>query len=154
MEFLEGQIYMAKNLLSYRTRVVSSDLDDLLQYVKNNLDSLELKITGKVILNISEKIKEKDKQIYGVELLIPVDREFESTGQYVYKPIFKLVNAISFRFYGDCSKFAETESRLLAYVKSHDMNAVSGVYHVLQSNGSHNSPKYWDTYIAINENII
>lgn len=155
MEFLEGQFYTAKNLLSYRTRVKSSDLDDLLCYVRNNLDSLELKVNGRLILNISEKIVEDNKQIYGVELLIPVDKQFESTGQYVYKPTFKLVNAISYRFYGSCNGFAEAESKLSNYIKAHRMNAVTGVYYVLQDDGDNRrGAEYWDTYVAVNENIV
>lgn len=155
MEFLEGQFYTARNLLSYRTRVESSDLNDLLCYVKNSLDALNLKAKGKIILSISEKITEKNKQIYGVEILIPVDKEFESTGQYVFKPTFKLVNAISYRFYGNCSEFAEAETKLSNYIKSRDMNAVTGLYYILQNKETvYNSVQYWDTYVAVNENIV
>lgn len=155
MEFLEGQFYTVNNLLSYRTRVESRDLNDLLDHVKSNLDVLDLKMSGRTILSISEKIVEKNKQIYGVEILIPVDREFESTGQYVYKPTFKLVNAIAYRFYGSCSGFAEAESRLSNYIKAHDMTAVTGVYHILQGDGTaRNGEEYWDACVAVNENIV
>ncbi len=155
MEFLEGQFYTAKNLLSYRTRVESSELNNLLCYVKNSLDVLDLKVNGKIILSFSEKIIEKNKQIYGVEILIPVNKEFESTGQYVFKPIFKLVNAISYRFYGNCSGFAEAEAKLYGYIKAHNMDAVTGLYYILQSKEIVNSgAQYWDTYVAINENIV
>lgn len=155
MEFLEGQFYMAENLLSYRTRVVRGDLYDLLRYVRNNLDSLELKVNGRVILSISEKFVEKSKQIYGIELLIPVDKEFESTGQYVYKPTFKLVNAVSFRFYDTGNGFDEAELKLSNYIKSHDMDAVTGVYYVLRGDWTNRcDAEYWDTYVAVNENIV
>lgn len=155
MEFLEGQFYTAKNLFSYCTRVESSELDNLLCYVKNSLDALDLKVNGKIILSFSEKITEKNKQIYGVEILIPVDKEFESTGQYVFKPAFKLVNAISYRFYGNCSGFAEAEVKLSNYIKAHDMKAVTGLYYILQSKETaNNGVQYWDIYIAVNENIV
>ncbi len=155
MEFLEGQFYTAKNLLSYRTRVESCNLNNLICYVRNSLDALNLKINGKIILSFSEKIAERNKQIYGVELLIPVDKEFESTGQYVFKPTFKLVNAISYRFYGNCSGFAEAESKLYGYIKAHDMNAVTGLYYILQNKETANDGvQYWDTYVAVNENIV
>lgn len=153
MEFLEGQFFTAKNLLSYRTRVESRDLNDLLDHVKSNLNVLDLKMSGRTILSISEKIVEKNKQIYGVEILIPVDREFESTGQYVYKPTFKLVNAIAYRFYG--GSFAEAESKLSNYIKAHDMTAVTGVYHIMQGDGlDRYGEEYWDACVAVNENIV
>lgn len=153
MEFLEGQFYTAKNLLSYRTRVESRELNSLLDHVKRSLDILDLEVNGRVILSISEKIIEKDKQIYGVEILIPVNKEFESTGQYVYKPSFKLVNAISCRFYGSCSNFAEAETKLSSYVKARDMVAVTGVYHILRDD-THCGTECWDACIAVNENIV
>lgn len=155
MECLEGQFYLVKNLLSYRTRVESSELYDLLEYTKNNIDAMDLKVNGKVILNIFEKIEESSKQIFGVEILIPVDKKFESIGQCVYKPTFKLVNAITYRYYGSCNGFEEAEAKLSNYIKSHGMNAVTGVYYILQSdNLSNRNGEYWDTYIAVNENIV
>ncbi len=153
MEFLEGQFYTAKNLLSYRTRVESSELNGLLNYVKRSLDVLDLKMNGRAILSISEKIVEKNKQIYGVEILIPVNKEFESTGQYVYKPSFKLVNAITYRFYGSCSSFAEAESKLSRYIKWRNMNAVTGVYHILRDD-AYCGTECWDACVAVNENIV
>lgn len=155
MEFFEGQFYTVKNLLSYRTRIDSNELDNLLVYVQNSLDALELKVNGNIILSISEKIIEKNKQIYGVEILIPVDKQFESTGQYVYKPTFKLVNAISYRFYGNCRGFAEVETKLSNYIKAHNMNAVTGLYYIMQSKETDKcSLQYWDAYVAVNENVV
>lgn len=155
MEFIEGQFYTVKDLLSYRTRVDSNELDNLLVYVRNSLDALGLKVNGNIILSISEKIIEKNKQIYGVEILIPVDKKFESTGQYVYKPTFKLVNAISYRFYGNCRGFAEVETKLSDYIKSHNMNAVTGLYYILQSKETVKCTlQYWDAFIAVNENVL
>lgn len=54
MEFLEGQFYTAKNLLSYRTRVESRDLNGLLDHVKRSLDILDLEVNGRIIMSKSE----------------------------------------------------------------------------------------------------
>lgn len=92
MEFLEGQFHMAKNLLSYPTRVESSELNGLPDSVRRSLDVLALKMNGRTIPGISEKI------VDGVEILIPVNREFESTGQYVCNLSFvRLSNIIDKR---------------------------------------------------------
>jgi len=91
--------------------------------------------------------------IYGVEVLVPVDREFESTGQYVYKPMFKLVNAVSYRFYGKSTDFSEVEVKLNDYIKARRLNAASGFYYVVQDTESDNL-QCWETYVAVNENIV
>jgi len=58
---MEGQFYTVKNLLSYRTRVDSNELDNLLVYVQNSLGALGLKINGNIFLTYQRKFRQKTR---------------------------------------------------------------------------------------------
>lgn len=95
MSFLEQQYLNFENVLSYRTRVDINRLDAILKFAEENIDALGLRVTGNTLFTVSETVKDKNKCILGVEILIPLDKAFESNEQYVYKPEFRLVNAVS-----------------------------------------------------------
>ncbi len=88
MFFLEQQHISFENVLSYKTRTDIRKLDELLMFTKNNADALGLELAGNVFFTV----------ILGVEILMPVNRRFDSFGQYVCKHRFRLVNAVSARF--------------------------------------------------------
>lgn len=152
MQFLERQIYMVEKLLSYRTRVDSRDLSSMLAYAERNLDALELTLSGNVILKICEIIAEENRNIFGVELLFPVDKPFESRGQCIYKPLFKLENAVSSRFYGSYSMIPEFEKQVYLYIEECHLEPVTDVYYVIQQDTG--SDISFDAYVGINNNIL
>lgn len=155
MQYLEKQFYMVENLLSYKTRVDSCELSDMISYAERNLDALELEVTGNTILNIFEVINEEKRKIFGVEILFPVDKPFASKGQCVYKPVFRLVNAVSSRFYGRCHNLPEIGNEMLAYIENNNMKPATAVYYILQRNMNlNNNNTFFDAYVAVNGNIV
>ncbi len=152
MQFLERQIYMAENLLSYRARVDSTEMRGMLAYAERNLDAMNLTLSGNVILKICEIIEEESRRIFGIELLFPVDKPFESKGQCIYKPIFRLENAVSSRFYGNYSMMPEIEERVFEYIKKKHMLPVTEAYYVIQQ--ASGSDECFDIYVGINSNVV
>ena len=155
MQFLEKQFLMVVNLLSYKARVDSRDLDDMLLYAERNLDALELELTGNTILNVSEIITEENKRIFGIEILFPVDKPFESRGQCIYKPVFKLENAVMSRFYNGYHEIPEIAEQMLAYIKCNNMKPATDVYFVIRRDLNDNAvDKVFDAYVAVDSNIV
>ena len=99
MNFLKNRYLYYEHLLSYSTRVKASELIDMLMFTKNNVDALHLKAVENVVFRIVEIIPDSGGDIYGIEVLIPTDKAFKSEGQCIYKPEFKIDNAVSFMFY-------------------------------------------------------
>jgi len=154
MQFLEKQFFMVENLLSYKTRVDSRDLNDMLLYAERNLDALELELAGNTILNVSEVIFDKDKTIFGIEVLFPVNKPFESQGQCIYKPVFRLENAVVSRFYSGYHEIPEITEQMLLYVKRNNMRPATDVYYIIQRDLNNVADKVFDAYIAVNSNIV
>lgn len=155
MQYLEKQFFMVENLLSYKTRVDSRELNNMLIYAQRNLDALELELTGNIILTVSEIISEESKRIFGIEILFPVDKPFQSQGQCIYKPIFKLENAVKSRFYSEYHDIPEIAEKMLAYIKFNNMKPATDVYCVIQGDLNSNvTDKVLDAYVAVNSNIV
>lgn len=154
MAIIEHQHIEFEHILSYKTRVEIGRLEKLVSYVERNADALDLTVTGNIIFTISEIVELSDKRILGVELLVPVDKVFESCEQYIYKPKFRLVNAVSVRF-ADLNKFGEANDELMRYLKQKKFGAASGVYYVINCEHEYcDSPMIYDAIVSVNDNIV
>ncbi len=148
MQFFESQFLRIENLLSYRARVDSAEIENMLSYIGRNLDALDLEQVGNAILSISEVITQENGSIFGIEILLPVNRPFVSAGQCVYKPVFLLENAVSAHFVGEYREFPKIEEEVLSYAKQRRMQTITNVYYVVLPD------KLFTAYVGINGNIV
>ena len=154
MEVLKNRYLYHEHLLSYSTRVKASALIDMLIFTKNNIDALDLKAAGNTIFRIIEIIPDSGGDIYGIEILIPTDRAFISEGQCIYKPEFKIDNAVSSMFY-DADKICEAETHLYGYARKNNMKPITDIYFVLlQSEKNSKANTVFEAYVGISNNIV
>lgn len=154
MEFMKNKYLYHEHLLSYSTRVKASELINMLIFTKNNIDALSLNAVGNTIFRIIEIIPDSGGDIYGVEVLIPTDKAFESEGQCIYKPEFKIDNAVSFMFY-DADEICDAETQLYGYARKNNMKPITDIYFVLlQSEKDNRSNAVFEAYIGISNNIV
>lgn len=126
----------------------------MLVFTKNNIDALDLNAVGNTVFRIIEIIPDSMGDIYGIEVLIPTDRAFKSEGQCIYKPEFKIDNAVSFMFY-DITKICEAETQLYGYARKNNMKPITDVYFVLlQSRENSNINTIFEAYVGISNNIV
>lgn len=149
MAVLEHQHIEFENVLSYRTRVDIKRLEKLISYVEQNTDALGLTITGNIVFTVSEIIELPDRQILGIELLIPVNKAFESREQYIYKPKFRLVNAALIRF-SDIYDFLKANDEIMRYLRQNHLNAASEVYYSINCG----LPAIYDALVSVNDNLV
>lgn len=152
MSLLEHQYIEFENVLSYKTRVDMNRLEKLISYIERNTDALGLTISGNIMFTVPEVIELSDRRILGIEILIPVDKAFESREQYIYKPMFRLVKAVSIRF-GDISEFDEVNDKLMRYLKKNHFSAASGVYYIIDCECQELSRVY-DALVSVNDNMV
>lgn len=143
-----------EHLLSYSTRVKASELIDMLMFTKNNVDALDLKAVENVVFRIVEIIPDSGGDIYGIEVLIPTDKAFKSEGQCIYKPEFKIDNAVSFMFY-DVDEICEAETQLYGYARKNNMKLITDIYFILlQSEKINRANTVFEAYVGISNNIV
>lgn len=154
MKFMKNRYLYYEHLLSYSTRVKASELIDMLIFTKSNIDALELKAVGNTVFRIIEIIPDSGGDIYGTEVLIPTDRAFKSEGQCIYKPEFKIDNAVSFMFY-DVNEICDAETQLYGYARKNNMKPITDIYFVLlQSEKGNMANNVFEAYVGISNNIV
>ena len=152
MYFVEKQQLWFDNVLSYRTRVEENDLLRLLNHISTALDALELEQKGDIVFTIDEKVETERTTILGVELLIPVDKVFESNSRYVYKSCFKLENAVMCKFNGKICRLNSFTDELCSYIDSSNIKPITDVYYLVRS--ICNDDCIIDLYLGTSGNIL
>lgn len=126
----------------------------MLIFTKNNVDALDLKAVENVVFRIVEIIPDSSGEIYGIEVLIPTDKAFKSEGQCIYKPEFKIDNAVSFMFY-DVGEICEAETQLYGYARKNNMKLITDIYFIwLQSEKINRANTVFEAYVGISNNIV
>lgn len=151
MQFIDNQMLMFSNLLSYRTNVQYNDIPRLIEYILSNLNVLDISPSNKVIFTLrGENRKQNDVEI---EVLIPVNGRLSDVKMYDFKAFFKLMNAVSVRHEGDFSLIPNTKDGLLRYIEQKNYEPVTEPYYRVIRQGTENDCII-DIYIGINSNIL
>lgn len=128
MNVIENQQLWFDNVLSYRTRVEKDSLGDMIKHICDNISVLGLEITDNIVLTVSEETEESKQTILGVEVIIPVNKPFKSNCHYIFKPHFRLENAVLFTYCGNVGGLPKMNKRLREYALSRQYSPLTGVY--------------------------
>ena len=129
MIVIKNQQLWFDTALSYRVRLEKSSLVSMIAHIKSNIEVLGFELTDDIVFSIYEEISEKEKTILGVEFIVPIDRPFESNCHYVFKPNFKLENALLLKFCGRTSELLDVRKKLWEYVLNNNVTALTNVYY-------------------------
>lgn len=132
MDIIENQYLWFDMVLSYRARVEKNLLCDLIRHVRDNIAVLDLKITDSMVVSVYEEFPEPTQTILGVEILVPVDRLFESNCHYVFKPHFKLENAVMLKYRGKASEFPDIKKKLCEYALNKHYSPLTNIYFLIK----------------------
>lgn len=152
MNIITKQQLMLDNLLSYKTRVEKHRLPELIRFAAENIDAMDLRKCGDTIFSIQEEISEPGISIVDVELLIPVDRSFGSSVRYVFKPVFRLENAVLMKYCGTFSGLSDAKAELAEYLARSGFQPLTKAYCVVRNQSGENC--VLDIMIGINGNSL
>lgn len=119
-----------KNMISY-----------LLSFINENIDALDVKINGSIIIGCHS-----DK----TEIIIPIDKKICSSKVYSYKNTFKLVNAVRQRYYGSYDNIGNAIESLKSYISNNNLISITDPYISVKSA----ERDVYDVFIGISENVL
>lgn len=128
MNVIENQQLWFDNALSYRARVEKDSLGDMISHINDNISVLGMEITDSIVVTVCEEAREPNRTILGVEIIVPVNKPFESNCHYIFKPHFKLENAVLMKYCGKASEFPETKNKLREYALEKHYSPLTNVY--------------------------
>lgn len=136
MSIISNQHLWLDNVISYRTRVELDKLPQLIDHIRENMGVLSLEITGDMVFSVTETIAENNNVIVGIEFIIPINKCIPSNCHFVFKPKFRLENAVMQKYCGKISEFGIVKKSLNEYALNHNVNILTDVYYELkQFNG-------------------
>lgn len=151
MQIIENQTLIFHDLLSYRTRVSLGELPEMIKYITDNLDALNITAVNRIIFTLtgdSDKDGRRD-----AEILIPIGKELESCSEFSFKPEFRLINAISVRHEGSSALAEATARRLAEHIDFKGYTAITRPYYrVIRMDPDHDC--IFDIYVGIEYNIL
>ena len=125
---IENQQLWFDTALSYRARVEKDSLGGMISHIYDNISALGLEITDSIVVTVCEEVREPKRTILGVEFIVPVNKQFESNCHYVFKPHFKLENAVLLKYCGKASELPETRKKLREYALEKHYSPLTNVY--------------------------
>ena len=152
MNVIENQQLWFDNVLSYRTRVEKNSLGDMIKHICGNISVLGLEITDNIVITIIEETEEPKQTILGVEVIIPVNKPFKSNCHYLFKPHFRLENAVLTKYCGKTSELPEINKRLREYALSKQYFPLTNVYFSIKQICGNDVVA--NAYIGINGNLL
>lgn len=152
MNVIENQQLWFDAALSYRGRVEKNSLGDMIVHIYDNISALGLEITDSVVVSVCEETKETKQTILGVEIIIPVNKPFESNCHYVFKPHFKLENAVLLKYRGKASEFPEMGKKLCEYAIARHYSPLTNVYFSIKQISGNDVVA--NAYLGINGNLL
>lgn len=153
MQIIEHQNIQLTNLISYTTNIKHSDILKLISHISNNLQALDLKKNDKILF--TEKWHNEEDDMINAEILVPVEGSIKNCNEFKYKPLFRLINAVTIRHEGSLNTLSETEDFLKKFIKEKAYEPITPSYYVVVRNDDDQSINcIIDIYIGINYNLL
>ena len=153
MFILRNQILIHSNLLSCTVAIKNNNICAALANIRKKVIDLDLKICDWIIATTKAGNTEFDDNSPEMEFLIPIDRQIESFENFIFKPQFKLINAVKIRHEGEINSVKQSEILLKEYIKKHNLEPITGHYYsYIQALEDSPESSIIDIYVGINMN--
>ncbi len=116
---------------------------------------LGFSVKDKLLFAIDAKTDSCGEEILDMEFLIPVSSGFQSNENYIFKPRFKLENAVKIRHFGSLATLERSRAQLQQHLLAHELHPITNYYYVVvKSAQDHSEDNIIDIYVGVNGNIV
>lgn len=130
MEIVSNKKYSIENVLTFRGKVRQETINNIAAKAGETIKKANLGIIGPAITAIHSIENDGSNQLLDFELIMPINGEMSSVGDYIYKDKFVIENAVMFRHIGNPQNMnAEMES-LARYIKDNKLKPVTPFYNI------------------------
>lgn len=152
-----GKEFRMENVLSLRKRMTQRELDNELEKIGDFLQENGATQAGAIVTVTYEIEPNNGKPLLDMEILVPMDKELELPDEYVFKPLFHIVNAVYARHKGNPAALQETYNEMLEYIQQNNLQQITVGYNVLINEpmpGLTIDDMIIDVYIGVNPNVL
>lgn len=157
MNIETGKELIFENVLSLRKKMTQMQIQEEMLKIQEFLKQHNLAKNGPVTTATYAIDQNGGNPILDMEILIPLDKEFEASGDYVFKKLFHLVNAVCIHHEGNPAQLQNTYNELNSYIMQNNMSPITAGYNVTVSEpkpGESLDDFKVDVYIGINPSVL
>lgn len=146
-----------EHLLSLRKKMTQAKMQQEMQDIEKFLKEKSLVKSGPVITTTFAAEQVRATPVFDMEVLIPLDSPFESTGNYVYKKWLHLVDAVCIHHVGNPAGLQNSYNELNDYITQNKLQPITSGYNVTVSEPKPGEPMdnfKVDVYIGINPSVL
>lgn len=152
MVYIDNQFIIIRNVLSHLARVHYRELGDYLRHIITFGEAVNIDNSRKIMFRVLKKHENGKDIILDLEMLIPVREPFESNEKHIFKPEFRLENAIMIYHYGSIDTVLKSADTLYTYIFLNGLKVLTEPYYVVNKNDG--SDSIVSIYVGLNGNIV
>lgn len=152
-----GKEIKLENVLSLRKKMTQEEINSEMMKIGKFLQDNGAKKAGSVVTATFAIETLNGQSVLDMEILIPLDKEIAVSGEYTFKPVFHIVNALYARHEGNPSTLQNTYNEMLAYINQNNLQQITAGYNVQVKDmlpGMSPDDMIIDVYIGMNPNIM
>lgn len=139
------------NLLSFRASLTQDEMQNLEKFINDN----NLTIVGPNV-STTYSVTQGIVPTMDIEILIPIDKEFQETESYKFKSELKLINALKSVHKGNPQGFNHTVIEIQKYIQDKKLISITSLYivNIFEVKNPEDMDNFHaELYISINPNI-
>lgn len=143
-----------ENVLSLRKKMTQTEINEEIININRFFESRGIEKQGP-FMTTTYAIEQNN--LFDMEILVPMNKAVELPQKYVFKPVFKLVNAIYVRHKGNPSLLQTVYNEIYAYIHNNKLQPITPAYNVTVKEitpGMNMDDVVIDIYIGISPNIL
>ncbi|OMF13959.1 AraC family transcriptional regulator [Paenibacillus amylolyticus] len=149
--------FKIENVLSLRKKMTQADIQQEMMNIGKFLEQNDLKKNGPLV-TVTFAIEQSNEQpLLDTEILVPLDQPTKLYGEYNFKNVFHLMNAVYARHEGNPNTLQDTYNELNQYINQKGLQPITAAYNVnvvdLQPGQSMDN-MIVDVYIGVNPSIL
>jgi effector-binding domain-containing protein len=152
-----GKEIKLENVLSLRKKMTQEEINSEMMRIGKFFQDNGLRKAGPVVTVTFAIDIENGKNLLDMEILIPMDKKVELPTEYVFKPVFHIVNAVYARHEGNPASIQNTYNDMLAYINQNKLQQITAGYNVQVKDmlpGMTPDDMIIDVYIGVSSNIL
>ena len=151
----EHKEFNVNNLLSFRASLTQDEMQKEMQNLEKFINDNNLTVVGSKI-NTTYSVTQGIVPTMDIEMLIPIDKEFQETEEYKFKFELKLINALKSVHKGNPQGFNDTVMEIQKYTQDKKLMPITSLYtvNIHEVKRPDDMDKFHaELYVSINPNI-
>lgn len=149
--------FKLENVLSLRKKMTQEEINSEMMKIGKLFQDNGIKKAGPVVTVTFAMETKNGQPLLDMEILIPMDKKVELPTEYVFKPVFHIVNAVYARHEGNPANIQNTYNDMLAYINQNKLQQITAGYNVQLKDmlpGMTPDEMIIDVYIGVSPNIL